>query len=66
LVIIWRKLSTIMVRRPPAANTQPLYADQCINMHKGQRPLIGMKSESGNGDVDGPAEGDERCSPDRL
>src|SRR3984957_9847978 len=23
-----------MVRRPPATNTQSLYADRCINMHK--------------------------------
>ena len=39
LVIIRLKLSTIMVRRPPATNTQLLYADRCINMHKEQRPL---------------------------
>ena len=31
------KLSTIMVRRPPVRNTQSLYADRCINMHKAQR-----------------------------
>ena len=30
-----------MVRLPPATNTQSLYADRCINMHKGQRPLFG-------------------------
>jgi hypothetical protein len=29
------KLSTIMVRRPPATNTRSLYAHRCINMHKG-------------------------------
>jgi hypothetical protein len=35
------KLSTIMVRLPSVTNTQSLYADRCINMHKGQRPLFG-------------------------
>ena len=39
LVIIRLKLSTIMVRRPPARNTQLLYAGRCINMHEVQRPL---------------------------
>jgi hypothetical protein len=37
LVIIRPELSTIMARRRPATNTQPLYADRCINIYKAQR-----------------------------
>jgi hypothetical protein len=33
-------VGAFMVRLPPATNTQSLYADRCINMNKGQRPLF--------------------------